>query len=138
VAATLEIQGQLAGRVMVVLESGDAHRLCELLLNAPTEPRLKEAERSAFSEAANIIASACLSAIGQLTGLSLIPSVPTVDEDDAANVVDELLHRSDPAVGVAVVLEARFTASAALPFAGQLLVVPHPASLKRLLERLGV
>jgi chemotaxis protein CheC len=138
VAATLEIQGQLSGRVMVVLDSGDAHRLCELLLNAPAPPRLREAERSAFSEAANIIASACLSAIGQLTGLSLIPSVPTVDEDDAAAVVEELLHRSDPAVGVAVVLEARFSASAALPFAGQLLVVPHPASLKRLLERLGV
>lgn len=138
VAATLEIHGQLAGRVMVVLESGDAHRLCELLLNAPTEPRLREAERSAFSEAANIIASACLSAIGQLTGLSLLPSVPTVDEDDAASVVEELLHRSDPGAGVAVVLETRFSASAALPFAGQLLVVPHPASLKRLLERLGV
>jgi len=138
VAATLEIHGQLAGRVMVVLESGDAHRLCELLLNAPTEPRLREAERSAFSEAANIVASACLSAIGQLTGLSLVPSVPTVDEDDAASVVEELLHRSDPGAGVAVVLETRFAATAALPFEGQLLVVPHPASLKKLLERLGV
>jgi chemotaxis protein CheC len=138
VAATLEIYGQLAGRVMVLLESGDAHRLCELLLNAPTESRLREAERSAFSEAANIVASACLSAIGQLTGLSLLPSVPTVDEDDAASVVEELLHRSDPSVGVAVVLETRFAATEALPFAGQLLVVPHPASLKTLLRRLGV
>jgi chemotaxis protein CheC len=138
VAATLEIYGQLAGRVMVLLESGDAHRLCELLLNAPTESRLREAERSAFSEAANIVASACLSAIGQLTGLSLLPSVPTVDEDDAASVVEELLHRSDPSAGVAVVLETRFAATAAPPFEGQLLVVPHPASLKKLLERLGV
>jgi len=138
VAATLEIYGQLAGRVMVVLEHGDAHRLCELLLNAPTQPRLREAERSAFSEAANIVASACLSAIGQLTGLSLVPSVPQVEEDDAASVVEELLHRSDPSVGVAVVLETRFAATAALPFEGQLLVVPHPASLKTLLQRLGV
>ena len=138
VAATLEIHGEMAGRVMVVLESGDAHRLCELLLNAPTEHKLKEAERSAFSEAANIVASACLSAIGQLTGLALVPSVPTVDEDDGASVVEELLERSDPSVGVAVVLETRFTASAALPFEGQLLVVPHPASLRQLLSRLGV
>jgi len=138
VAATLEIKGEMAGRVMVVLESGDAHRLCELLLNAPTEHKLREAERSAFSEAANIVASACLTAIGQLTGLALVPSVPTVDEDDGASVVEELLHRSDPSVGVAVVLETRFTASAALPFEGQLLVVPHPASLKQLLSRLGV
>ena len=138
VAATLEIHGEMAGRVMVVLESGDAHRLCELLLNAPTEHKLREAERSAFSEAANIVASACLSAIGQLTGLALVPSVPTVDEDDGASVVEELLERSDPSVGVAVVLETRFTASAALPFEGQLLVVPHPASLKQLLSRLGV
>ena len=138
VAASLEIHGEMAGRVMVVLESGDAHRLCELLLNAPTEYKLKEAERSAFSEAANIVASACLTAIGQLTGLALVPSVPTVDEDDGASVVEELLERSDPSVGVAVVLETRFTASAALPFEGQLLVVPHPASLRQLLSRLGV
>lgn len=138
VAATLEIHGQLAGRVMVMLERGDAHRLCELLLNAPTEPRLREAERSAFAEAANIIASACLSAIGQLTGLALLPSVPQVEEDDAASLVEELLERSDPSVGVAVVLETRFAATAALPFEGQLLVVPHPASLKTLLGRLGV
>jgi chemotaxis protein CheC len=138
VAATLEIHGQLAGRVMVVMARGDAHRLCELLLGAPTEPRLREAERSAFSEAANIIASACLSAIGQLTGLSLVPSVPHVEEDDAASVVEELLHRSDPGAGMAVVLETRFAAAAALPFEGQLLVVPHPASLKMLLGRLGV
>ena len=46
-----------------------------------------------------------------------------------ATVVEELLHRSDPGAGVAVVLETRFAATAALPFAGQLLVVPHPASL---------
>lgn len=138
VAATLEIHGQLAGRVMVVLERRDAHRLCELLLRAPTADRLREAERSAFSEAANIIASACLSAIGQLTGLSLVPSVPHVEEDDAASAVAELLHRSDPDAGVAVVLETRFAATATVPFQGQLLVVPHPASLERLLERLGV
>ncbi|HVE83416.1 MAG TPA: chemotaxis protein CheC, partial [Myxococcales bacterium] len=137
VAATLDIQGQMAGRVMVVLERMAAHRLCELLLNESTGDRLREPQRSAFSEAANIVASACLSAIGQLTGLQLVPSVPTVDEDDADSVVQELLHRSDPGAGVAVVLETRFAASAA-PFEGQLLVVPHPASLRRLLERLGV
>ena len=126
------------GRPCAARYFGDAHRLCELLLNAKSGGKLNDSERSAFSEAANILASACLSAIGELTGLRLLPSPPVVDEEDAASVVEELLHRSDPSVGVAVVLQTRFTASAALPFEGQLLVIPHPASLKRLLERLGV
>lgn len=138
VSATLSIMGQLAGRVMWVLAEEDAHRLCEMLLAAPSQGPLRNEERSAFSEAANIVASACLTAIGQLTGLTLVPSIPIVEEDDGMSVVEELLQRSDPGVGVAVVLEARFTATATHPFEGQLLMVPHPASLKNLLARLGV
>jgi chemotaxis protein CheC len=138
VAATLGIQGQLAGRMMMVLAEGDAHRLCEMLLAAPSQGMLREEEWSAFSEAANIVVSACLTAIGQLTGLTLVPSPPTVDQDDAMAVVEDLLQRSDPGVGVAVVLQARFSAAATPSFEGQLLMVPHPASLKNLLARLGV
>jgi chemotaxis protein CheC len=138
VAATLGILGQMAGRVMMVMGEADARRLCAMLLGAPGQGELREEERSAFSEAANIVASACLTAIGQMTGLTLVPSIPTVEEDDGLSVVEDLLQQSDPGVGMAVVLETRFAASAAHPFEGQILMVPHPASLKHLLARLGV
>jgi chemotaxis protein CheC len=138
VAASLEMTGGLAGHLLLVLPEDDAHRLCALLLNAPGEGMFREDERSAFSEAANIVASACLNAIGKLTGLRLLPSVPKVSQDIAGAVVDEALAKVNSNAGVVVVLEARFSAIAAPPIEGQLLVVPDRASLKRLLETLGV
>ena len=138
VAASLEMLGQLTGHLLLVVPEDDARRLCSLLLNAPGEGPFREDERSAFSEAANIVASACLNAIGKLTGMTLLPSVPRVAEDVAGVVVDEAVMKADRGAGVVVVLEARFSTNAAPPIEGQLLVMPDRASLKRLLETLGV
>lgn len=138
VAASLGMQGGLSGSLLLVLPEEDARRLCSLLLNAPGEGALREDERSAFSETANIVASACLTAISHLTGLRLLPTVPTVAQTLAGVVVDDVLAQVEAEAGVVVVLEARFLAVAAPPIEGQILMVPDRASLKRLLETLGV
>lgn len=138
VAASLGMQGGLSGSLLLVLPEEDARRLCALLLNAPGEGALREDERSAFSETANIVASACLTAISHLTGLRLLPTVPTVAQTLAGVVVDDVLVQVEAQAGVVVVLEARFLAVATPPIEGQILMVPDRASLKRLLETLGV
>ena len=136
VAASLGMQGGLTGHLLLVLPEDDARRLCALLLKVPGAGELREDERGAFSEAANIIASACLNAIGQLTGLRLLPTVPKVAQDLAGSVLDEVLAQFESQVVVA--LEARFFTLASPPIEGQLWVVPDRASLRRLLEALGV
>ncbi len=136
--ATLQISGELAGHVLIALEQGDAQKLAALLVNGPHGPGLEEVHRSALTEAANIVASACLSAIGTLTGFRLVPSVPTLSECRGAAALDEALRQLDEGAGVVVALEARFVASTAQRIEGEMFVVPAPKSLRRLLERLGV
>lgn len=138
VAATLEVEGELTGRLLVVLPESDAHRLCGLLLNSPSAGAFEEAQKSALGEVANILGSACLGAIGKLIGLRLVPSVPTLVQDIAGAVVEDALAKGDRQDQLGVVLEARFSTSSAPPIGGQMLVLPDRPSLKTLLQRLGV
>lgn len=135
-AVTLGMTGELDGHLLLVLPEEDARRLTSLLLSAGA--RSSAEEESAFCEAANIVASACLNAIGSLTGLQLLPSVPTLHRASAAEVSTEAVARMTREVGVVVILEARFVTEAAPPIRGQLMVVPARASLKHLLSKLGV
>jgi len=132
--ATLQVHGDIEGHVLLALAERDALCLAALLLRAPAEASLGDEHRSALSEAANIVGSACLSAIGQLTGFRLLPSVPSLSHCAA---LDDALRAAEGS-GVMVVLEARFTAAATLPFEGRMFVIPATKSLRRLLERLGV
>ena len=139
VAATLLMEGDLQGTLLLVLPEADAHRLAGLLLNAPSTDQLSDVQRSAIGEAANIVASACLSAISKLAGLKLLPTIPVLSEDSAGAVLDEALARVDTGgAGLVVVLEARFATAAVPRVGGQFLVLPDKSSLKKLLEKLGV
>lgn len=140
VAAGFDIVGQLSGHLLVVLPQDDAQALTGHILQQPPQSGpLRGAHRDAFSEVGNILASACLSAIGALSGFKLLPSVPNLKQDCAGAVVtEEAAQRKIGLDDVVVVLEARFATVASPPFSGQLLVLPDPASLRMLLQKLGV
>jgi len=140
VAVSFGMEGDLQGRLLMVLPEDDAHRLVGLLLNAPDDGGFRDDQRSALSETANILASACLSAIGRLANLTLMPSVPSLREDHAGAVVDQELDAvdRDASSRKVVVLEADFSTSATAPIHGRLVVVTDMLNLGRLLERLGV
>ncbi len=139
VAATLEIVGQLGGHLLVVLPEGDARALTGLMLDEEIEGLLEGAHKDAFGEVANILASACLSAIGTLTGLKLLPSVPQLRQGEVAPLLASEIARGGHATHDPVVaLEARFETRTSPPFAGQMVVLPNPESLRTLLGRLGV
>ncbi|HEX8436738.1 chemotaxis protein CheC [Archangium sp.] len=135
VAAKLGMQGQLQGMLLLVLPQEDSTALEALLLrrnDAPAEER-----ESALSETANIVASACLSAIGTLTGWRLLPSVPVLVRGAAGPVLSDAVMeaRGDDRV---VVLETRFSAVGAPAVSGQVLLMLDRDSSKALLTRLGV
>ena len=137
VAAVLRMEGELEGHLVLVLPEKDARQLCALLLDAPCVGPFNDVQQSALSEAANIVASACLTAIGNLTGLRLLPSPPILTEDQAGEVLGETLA-SRAASGVVVVLEASFQTAMNPSIGGQLLVLPDRKGLATLLSRLGV
>lgn len=137
IASGLRMEGGLSGKILLVLPEGDALRLVGLLLKRDVgSGELPADAQDAMNEVANIVASACLSAIGQLTRLKLLPSVPTLLQDTAGNVVDEIVNGG--AGQTLMMLEARFSMRHSPAITGQLLVMPDAPSLKELLARLGV
>jgi chemotaxis protein CheC len=135
VAARLGMQGQLQGVLLLVLPLEDSAALEALLLRRHDAP-LEERE-SALSETANIVASACLSAIGTLTGWRLLPSVPVLVRGAAGSVVAGVVKEAQGDDRV-VVLETRFSSVGAPAVSGQVLLVLERESSRALLARLGV
>ncbi len=137
VVTSLEILGQLEGRLLLVLQEGQAQRLSLELLSKPRQ-LLIDAELRALEEAGNIVACACLNAIAAFTGLRLLPSTPTVSKTTAEEVAQDTGRDFAAESGMVMVLEARFSTSVTPLLSGQLLVLPRRHSVQVLFEKLGV
>ena len=135
-AAQLGVEGGLHGSLLMLLPTRESDALGRLLLGG-TESSAEDT-RSALSETANILASACLSAIGTLTGWRLLPSVPHLTEGPAGDLVAEVVAGLTGASARLVVLEARFSTHSVPPVNGQLLLLLEPRASRELLQRLGV
>ncbi|SEL26993.1 chemotaxis protein CheC [Stigmatella aurantiaca] len=136
VGARLGMQGELRGVMLFVLPVRDGASLGTVLLGQVA--RGAELE-SALSETANIVASACLSAIGKLTRWRLLPTVPEMLKGSAREVLAQAVKETEgEQTSPVVVLEARFSAECAPAVSGQMLLVLERESSQALLQRLGV
>ena len=117
------------------MSTADSRSLEALLLRRDDAP--EEERESALSETANIVASACLSAIGKLTGWRLLPTVPTLLRGAAGTVLSDVV-RETGGDGRVVVLETRFASVGAPLVSGQMLLLLERESTRALLARLGV
>lgn len=136
VAVRLGMTGELRGALVLVLSPRDGEALESVLVRG--QPASPEERESALAEAANIIASACLSAIGRLTGWRLLPTVPQLERGPVRPVLAGVLGDVQASPGPVVVLAARFTATSAPSVAGQMLLVLERGSTQALLARLGL
>lgn len=138
VVALLAMEGDLGGQLLLVLPKADAQRLATALAGeAPGDP-LGELHQSALVEVSNILASACLNAIGTLAGFRLWPSPPKLWVDTAGPVLERCLGATHAKEGLLLVLQTSFVAQGLPDVSGRLFVLPTPESLQRLLARLGV
>jgi chemotaxis protein CheC len=136
VGVKLGMVGELHGVMLFVLSVRDGAALGAVLLGQVSGGVELE---SALSEAANIVASACLSAIGKLTGWKLLPTVPELRRGTAREVVGAAVRETEgERTSRVVVLEARFSAASAPPVSGRVLLVLERESSESLLQRLGV
>ncbi|NBD12624.1 MULTISPECIES: chemotaxis protein CheC [Corallococcus] len=134
VAVRLGMTGELRGALVLALPPRDAEALESALVRGqPASPAERE---SALTEAANILASACLSAIGRLTGWRLLPTVPRLERGPVRPVLADVLGDVEPGPGV--VLAARFAATGPTSLGGQMLLVLERGSAQALLSRLGL
>jgi len=116
-----------------VLKHDDAERLGRRLLSRPgVSGPLSTTSRAALSEAANIVASACLSTVGTMIHARLVPSVPEVVETTVAALVGE------EEGNFRTVLAAPFVSTNAPSFSGWLVLIIPQAGREDVLRRLGL
>ncbi len=136
IGVKLGMEGELRGLMLFVLTARDGASLGAVLLGHVSRgPELE----SALTETANIVASACLSAIGKLTRWKLMPTVPELHRGSARDVVSAAVRETEGGQTTpVVVLEAQFSAASAPPVSGRMLLMLERESSRALLQRLGV
>ena len=137
---TLQILGDARGNILLIFPRESAQRLiCRLLGKEEAGLELDELSASTLKEVGNILASAYLSALGQLLHITLIPSIPLLAYDMAGAVVDYVLIELSRASELALMVETEFHGKdpAQEPIKGHFFLLPDPASLKILLQAVG-
>lgn len=133
-AVSVDMEGALTGKLVLAWPEADALRLVRKLLHDNTATLEGVDGASALQEAGNIMVSACLTAVGDLVALPLLPSVPTTRRGTTLEVAREMMKdkvlRMD---GLRWVLEARMFSQTVC---GQLLLFPDAESVAPLLAQL--
>lgn len=132
VGITLQILGDARGSIMLLFPKESAQRLlCTLLGRQEKALIMNEVNVSALKEVGNILASAYLSALGNLLKKTLIPSVPLLAYDMAGAVVDYVLIELSQASDFALMVETDFTGAPnqGLAIKGHFFLLPDPATL---------
>ncbi|MDH3454054.1 MAG: chemotaxis protein CheC [Desulfuromonadales bacterium] len=140
VGITLQILGDARGSIMLLFPTESAHHLlCSLLGRQAKTLIMNEMTVSALKEVGNILASAYLSALGNLLNKTLIPSVPLLAYDMAGAVVDYVLIELSQASDFALMVETDFSGDAGqeLAIKGHFFLLPDPATLDIFLNAVG-
>ena len=141
VGITLQILGDARGSIMLLFPQESACRLLSCLLRRDIRALvLNELNVSALKEVGNILASAYLSAIGNLLRKTLIPSVPLLAYDMAGAVVDYVLIDLSKGGDVALMIETDFAATGCKDpsIRGHFFMLPDPGTLEVFLSALEV
>ncbi len=140
VGITLQILGDARGSIMLLFPQESAHRLlCSLLGHKEKGLIMNEVSVSALKEVGNILASAYLSALGNLLKKTLIPSVPQLAYDMAGAVVDHVLIDLSQSGDLAMMVETDFSGNSGQEPAikGHFFLLPDPATLNIFLNAVG-
>jgi chemotaxis protein CheC len=132
VGITLQILGDARGSIMLLFPQASAHHLtCQLLGGGDRALVMNEVTISALKEVGNILASAFLSALGNLLGKTLIPSVPQLAYDMAGAVVDYVLIDLSRSGDLALMVETNFSGEqdSDHDIRGHFFLLPDPATL---------
>lgn len=132
------LRGGAEGAMLLVYSADHAQTLARILTGeAPEGDRLGPMGASSLMEVGNIVASAYLTAVGRVTGLMLLPSVPHLVEDDSPKVAETLIEEAHGTDRI-LTLETWIHVRGADGVSGHVVIVPAMGSLDVLLGTLGL
>lgn len=129
----LELEGSVAGIVLLMIPADGADTLCNLL---GVEPGSDVAD-SALGEIGNILGASYLNALSSMTGLTLLPSTPQVINDLLGAIVSTVLAQTVGHGDVALVLDSELDVSGE-PCALSFMLLPNEGGADELLAPLGL
>ncbi|MDQ0337286.1 chemotaxis protein CheC [Caldalkalibacillus uzonensis] len=140
VTTLLTIQGDVTGYMFFILQQDGAKRLIHSLLNQEEADSCNELHLSAVQEVGNILSGSYLSALADLTGLNIQPSVPEVAIDMAAAILSYGLLEVGKVGDHALVIDTCFydRPGQERPIEGHFFLLPDPDSFSILFQALGV
>ena len=131
----LTVSGSADGHIMLMYDPKMAHGFVDLLMGLPagTTQSLGEMEQSALGELGNIVGSAFLNALADSTGLTLLPSPPTVMRDMAGALLDLVAADMLLTQDYAFVADSTYRAPDR-EISGRLFIIPSQGLLEALLK----
>lgn len=132
----LKVYGECRANVLLALPPEAALKVLAILFppGITTLEKMGELEISGLMEMGNIVTCAYLNAMSGSLKMSLIPSVPMLANDMAGAVVDVLLMEQGQRGDAALVVQTEISSGRGL--SGQILMMPDPASLPKVLDAL--
>jgi len=129
--------GDMTGRTLLLFPQEAAWHLTDCLMRQPlgTTKKFGELEESALKEVSNVLTCAYMNSLGDLLGLVVVPSVPSMAVDMASAVLQtvSLEFSSDKDMVVCIETEFRFVEKNTTLY-GYFLLLPDPASLEVILN----
>ena len=140
-AVLLKMVGDITGHTLLVFPIPAARRMAELMMHKPegSITSMGMMEESAIKEAGNILSSAYLNALSEFMGMILQPSPPQMVIDMAAAVLTTTYLEFSADHDYIFCVESEFLMSETDErLKGFFLLLPHPASLTKILQAIRV
>lgn len=132
----LNLNNDIEGNIMFVLDMDSALNLLEMLLNKKVD-ELDEISTSALSEVGNIVASSYVNSLSLLTDLKITVSIPSIAIDMAGAILSVPAIQFGLIADQAVFIETVFE-EGEHSVRGNLFLLPDIESFEKMLSRLGV
>ncbi|UOO37341.1 chemotaxis protein CheC [Oscillospiraceae bacterium CM] len=142
VAGLLEIQGEMTGFFMVVLEISQAERIISMMLHKKMRKhsdegrRFSAIEKSVIAETVNILGGSYLTAVNEMTGLNLQPSTPYLSIDMVGAVLNIAMAEAGKSGNFAVMFKSELSNEQEC-LIGDLFLIPEKSSCDKILGSLG-
>jgi chemotaxis protein CheC len=109
-AVSMRMLGDLTGHTMFVIPKQNAKLLCDMLLRRDlgSTSTFDELETSSLKEAGNIVGGAFMTALSTFMGMLLLPSVPSIVFDAAAEIQNRVSEEIGADLGFALCVETDF------------------------------
>ena len=139
VAIFLRVDGDAPGNMFFIISQESTRRLLQGLLSISRAESLvySEMELSALCELGNILAGSYLSSLGDLTGLYMSPSVPSIAVDMAGAILSYGLLQFGTMGDDALLIDTTFLEGGE-EAEGHFFLIPDPESFEKLFLALGV